>query len=167
MPRWALLLKKTARILVIGRRNRQVQTSARIRPGKLPHSGFYVIGLAGTRISVYSAAPMIEDTRDIRMVDFQAVLDRWMGRPARLWTLSSGYPTLKIILFGENDEGSLEIVCVAPARIESQHRWEDSAIRVEKSDGGLFNVVDLDGGLRVTECGVQLKEFGPRPYLMR
>ena len=110
---------------------------------------------------------MSDDPRDTRLVDFQAILDRWMGHPARLWTLSSGYPTLKIILFGKDEQGSLEIVCVAPARIESQHRWEHAAIRVEKSDGGLFNIVDPDGGLRVTECGVQLKEYGPRPYLMR
>jgi hypothetical protein len=107
----------------------------------------------------------IKDSRDTRIMEFQVILDRWNGSPARLWTLSSGYPTLKLILFNEKSTGSLEITCISPARIESQHRWEDSQIVVEKSDGGMFNVLDENGGLFISECGVQLKEFSERPYL--
>ena len=107
----------------------------------------------------------IQDSRDERIKEFQETLERWNGSPARLWTLSSGYPTLKLILFNEESTGSLEVTCISPARIQSQHRWENSHIVVEKSDGGMFNVVDENGGLRISECGVQLKEFSERPYL--
>jgi len=103
------------------------------------------------------------DRRDEILRHFPALLNRWRGVDARLWTLSSAHPILLIVLCDHQRPGSLEIACIAPERIEAPHRWTNSNLNIQ-NDGDLFRVIDEGARVLISRCGVEIKEFSNKPW---
>jgi hypothetical protein len=106
---------------------------------------------------------MQEDRRDDILRHFPTFLNRWSGVDGRLWELSSSHPILRIVIYDHDRSGSLEVLCIDPERIEAPTRWKNTNIRIEKTENG-FDVLDEGAGIRISNCGVEIKEFPTRPW---
>ncbi len=103
------------------------------------------------------------DKRHDMMRHFPTILDRWKGADARLWTLTSGHPTLTILLSRREESRFLLIHCASPLRINAPQHWTPSDIRVEL-DVDMFRVVDENAGVCISDCGVGLHETTVPPW---
>ncbi len=107
------------------------------------------------------------DKRDDIMRHFPKLLSRWKGISARLWELTSSHPTLRITLYDRERDGSLEVICISPKHIKAPLRWDNSDIQVKKSQNEGFDVIDMNAGVLISECGVEIKEFDKKPHERR
>ncbi len=103
------------------------------------------------------------DRREDMMRHFPTLLARWKGANARLWNLTQSHPTLTILLTKEDAPGCLIVSCISPERIESPRYWDDAEIRVELAQN-MFVVSDDRAEVRISECGVEVKELERKPW---
>lgn len=103
------------------------------------------------------------DRRTDMMRHFPAMLERWRGADARLWTLTSGHPTLTILLTRPNKKQCLLIHYASPASIEAPRHWSPSDIHVELAEE-MFRVRDTQSAVSIEECGVSLSEQPIPPW---
>ncbi|MEM6995084.1 MAG: hypothetical protein AAF721_31515 [Myxococcota bacterium] len=110
-----------------------------------------------------SSELVMTDRRDDILRHFETLLGRWRGARARLWELSSSHATLSILLTRDEGEGCLLIHCVSPTRIEAPRHWSHADIRVATAEE-VFDLIDDAAGVRISNCGVEVKEHPKRPW---